>query len=82
MSYPIAVGSTRTETPTTLAERAIEAMGRSNYDVSLDRTGKVWVDRYDHASPTELLAVATRKSDPDWLAEEIRFEARHRAGKR
>ncbi len=79
MSYPIAVGSTRTETPTTLAERAIEAMGRSNYDVSLDRSGKVWVDKYSHASPTELLIVANRKSDPDMIAEEIRFEVRCRA---
>ncbi len=89
MSFPLAVGSTRTETPTTLSQRVLDAMVlRYNkegialqYDISMDRSGKVWVDRVGKAPVDEVIIVVNKTIHPDELAEEIRFEARARAGR-
>lgn len=89
MSFPLAVGSTDTETPTTLAQRVIDSMGarrsRSGtafrYDVSMDRAGRVWVDKVGKAPAGEVIIVANKTINPDDLAEEIRYEVRTRAGR-
>lgn len=79
---PQLVGSVKHQTATRLAEGAIEKIGmlRRGQDFALtyDIAGRLWID-YPHNAPVrEVIATVNRKSDPDWLAEEIRFEKRVR----
>lgn len=62
-----------------LAERAIEfTPKRSNAVVTMAMDGTVWLDRPCDANMRVAIATVTAKSDPDWLADELRFEARAR----
>lgn len=88
---PVLIGSIHVQTPTQLAEKAIDAIGRLRkhglnkrvlrYEVGLDLAGRVNVDRPDMTPPGELLMTCTYQSDPDDLADAIRFEADSRAGR-
>lgn len=82
VGLPQLVGSVKRQTATQLAEGAIEKLSghRRNADfaVTYDLAGRLWID-YPHNAPVrEVIATVNRKSDPDWLAEEIRFEKRVR----
>ncbi len=79
---PQLVGSVKHQTATRLAEGAIAKIGmlRRGQDFALtyDIAGRLWID-YPHNAPVrEVIATVNRGSDPDWLAEEIRFEKRVR----
>jgi hypothetical protein len=87
-TVPIFVGSPRTRTATQLAEAALEAIaslskrsrqGRPRfYEVGMDLSGRIVVDRMDSTPPAELLMVCNWKSDPDELADNIRAEVEAR----
>lgn len=79
---PQLVGSVKRQTATQLAEGAIEKVGSlrrgQDFAVTYDLAGRLWID-YPHNAPArEVIATVNRASDPDWLAEEIRFEKRVR----
>ena len=79
---PQLVGSVKRQTATQLAEGAIEKLGALrrgvDFAVTYDLAGRLWID-YPHNAPVrEVIATVNRKSDPDWLAEEIRFEKKVR----
>src|SRR5688500_16230657 len=85
---PCFVGSTRLRTPTQLAEATLEAIhgpkgwGKNKkpiaYEVGLDLSGRVVIDRIGSTPRNEWLMNCTRKSDPDVLADEIRAELESR----
>ena len=87
---PVLIGSIHVQTPTQLAEKAIDAIARLRrvqngkslrYEVGLDLAGRVNVDRPDMTPLGELLMTCTYQSDPDDLADAIRFEREQRDGK-
>lgn len=88
---PVLIGSIHVQTPTQLAEKALKEIGRLRkhglnkrvlrYEVGLDLAGRVNVDRPDMTPPNELLMTCTYASDPDDLADAIRFECEQRDGK-
>jgi len=85
---PRFVGSVKTQTPTQLAEAAIETIGELRrygknkkplaYEVGLDMAGRLVVDRIGCTPRAEWLMNCTRTSDPDLLADEIRAELESR----
>jgi len=87
-TVPIFVGSVQRRTATQLAEAALEAIaglgkrsrqGRPKfYEVGMDLSGRIVVDRMDSTPPAELLMVCNWKSDPDELADNIRAEVEAR----
>lgn len=80
-SLPVRLGPAHVA-PTVLAERAIATMtllGRKPYALAMDAAGAVWLDRVEDVIPTQWIATASRKADPDWLADEIRAEREARA---
>ena len=88
---PVLIGSIHVQTPTQLAEKAIDAIARLRkhglhkrvlrYEVGIDLAGRVNVDRLDMTPPNELVMTCTYQSDPDDLADAILFEADSRAGR-
>ena len=77
--YPALAGVVGVATFTRIAETALE-MSRKKKPcvVMLDNARRVWVDIPENMNVRECVATVTAKSDPDWLAEELRFEARCR----
>ncbi len=45
---------------------------------SIDCDGKLWIDHVADVPIWDAVATFTFRSDPDWLADEIRFEAKAR----
>jgi hypothetical protein len=89
VSLPFVAGSTQRQTPTQLAESAIENIalhrryGRHKkplvYGVAMDPAGRVVVDHLHNVPPAEWLMTCTYKTDPDELAEQIRDEIEARS---
>lgn len=80
MSFPYCVGSVYGGPISDVADRALARMGtKTMYAVSLDPTGRVWVDHDGKEPKGELLCVTNRKGCPDWLSEEIRFSTKELA---
>ena len=83
--WPAMVGKVGHSTFTALAERAIEWAPRRKSKgrlptavVTLATDGKVWLDMPDDANMREAIMAITTATDPDVLADDIRFEARAR----
>lgn len=80
MSFPHCVGSVYAGPISDVADRALAKMGtKTLYAVSLDPSGRVWVDHVGAEPKGELLCVTNRKGEADWLAEEIRFSTKQLA---
>ena len=78
---PVTIGSTKHQTPTQLAEAAVDRMGRARkYGVGMDLAGRIILALPDDFHPSELLIVMSRSGDPDDLAEAIRHEIKERNG--
>lgn len=81
-AIPARVGSLRLRTATQLAEKAIDDIAgrvRRDYAVTVDPAGVVWIDYPANAVPAEILMTVNRQSDPDALADVIRYEKEIRA---
>lgn len=88
---PVLIGSIHVQTPTQLAEKAIDAIARLRkhglhkrvlrYEVGLDLAGRVVVDRLGMTPPNEWVMTCTYASDPDDLADDLRAEIENRDGK-
>lgn len=87
---PVLIGSIHVQTPTQLAEKAIDAIARLRkhglhkrvlaYEVGLDLSGHVQVDRLGMTPPNEWVMTCTYRTDPDDLAEDLRAEIESRDG--
>jgi hypothetical protein len=84
ISMPAYIGSLVRQRPLALAEKAIDAAAvdsksaKKKFSVSIDIAGRVWVDRPFNVPAKEHVATITRKSDPDWLEEELAHEWKQR----
>lgn len=74
----ILVGTLGASSALALAERAIsvadaESMYSPAFVLSVDRSKRLWARKRSEAAikPSEWVATFNKKSDPDWLAEEI-----------
>ena len=76
----VVIGSLNHKSPLALAEQAIAAIAartktaRARYAVCIDLAGRVTINRACDTSPRFIVAVATRKSCPDWLEGELKSE--------
>jgi len=76
----VVIGSLNHKTPLALAEQAIAAMAersrsaKAKFAVCIDLAGRVTIGRACDTSPRLIVAVANRKSCPDWLEGEIKHE--------
>lgn len=80
--FPRQLGKAGVHRPLQLAERAIEIADTSSksanakFCVLLEFTGRLYVERRHNSHASEVVATFDRKSDPDWLADEIAFAAK------
>lgn len=74
------VGVVGRQTPTRLAENALEKMAgkRKTFGVVIDWRGRVTVGGADDFPHEELVMVCTHATDPDDLADAIRHETKER----
>ncbi len=78
--WPATVGKLGSSVISKMAEDAIEAAPKlgASITASIAIDGRVWIDRAHNVADRDAVVTFNSKSDPDWLADEIRFEARAR----
>lgn len=77
--FPAMIGKVGRRPVSALAERALEfAPKKRPICVLMDQGGQIWLDRPEDANVREIIGTYRHNSDPDDLAEDIRFEARAR----
>ncbi len=77
--WPAMIGKIGSTPISGLADKVLAyAPKKSAIAVMLDSAGVIWLDRPADANEREMVGTYTHKSDPDYLAEDIRFEARCR----
>jgi hypothetical protein len=78
-AHLLPVGNLYQASPLALAERAIgqttriSKNARGKYSLTLDDMGFVGICPTKYAPPHMLVATFNRRSDPDWLEEELAF---------
>lgn len=83
IQLPQKLGAVARIRPLAMAERAIDLAGKAaktakaRFVVVIDCTGIAWVERLNRDTvAADIAATFTRRSDPDWLEEQIEFAGR------
>lgn len=83
--YPQLIGRLGVDQPLAMAERAIDVLQANQakpdttFSVCIDFAGAVSVERKQFARNAHVVLSFNRRSDPDWMADEIAFVERERA---